>query len=178
MCYLFHKPFWGAGGTANADAVDAFEPFRIDIIGTFDEIGVRILRLAGIEEHLAVAALSSGDEEDEVVLGGEGADVWHTVGNLSADGVEGAERRIGGDMLLDIVDDGMELIERLRCLRIEIDVAGEVEARYLIGMLYDDGMLLCLSHETEYLGMSVLAEDYYLCIWRCLILFLYPSLQL
>lgn len=178
LCYLFHEPFWCAGGAADADAVDAFEPFGIDIVGTFDEVGVRVLRLAGIEEHLAVAALSSGDEEDEVVLGGEGADVWHTVGNLSADGVEGAERCLWGYMLLNIADDGMELIERLRCLRIEIDVAGEVEARHLVGMLYDDGMLICLSHETEHLCMSVLAKDDYLGIRRCLILFLYPSLQL
>ena len=65
-----------------------------------------------------------------------------------------------GDMRLDIVDDAMELIERLRSLGVEVDVAGEIELCHLIEVLDDDGLGLGLTYETKYLSMTFLTEDH------------------
>ena len=72
--------------------------------------------VASVEEHLTVRALAPADEEDEIVLGGKLRDVRHTVGHVTADGVEALEDGSWGDMRLDIVDDAVELVERLRGL--------------------------------------------------------------
>ena len=68
---LFHEPFGSTGGTTDADGMDAFEPGAVDLFGTLDEVGVGIDTLALVEEYLAVGALSTTDEEDEVVAGGK-----------------------------------------------------------------------------------------------------------
>ena len=57
------------------------------------------------------------------MLGGKLRDVRHAVGHVTTDGVEALEGGILRDMTLDIVDDAMELVERLRGLTIQIDVA-------------------------------------------------------
>ena len=62
-------------------------------------------------------------------------------------------------MLLDILDDAVELVERLRCLRIEIDVAREIEALDILEVGDDDGFALRLTDKTEHLSMTGLAED-------------------
>ena len=59
-------------------------------------------------------------------------------------------------MGLDVVDDTMELIERLRGLAVEVDIAGEVEFGDLVEVLDDDGRALSLSDESEYLCMAFL----------------------
>ena len=76
-----------------------------------------------VEEHLTIGALSSADKEDHVVLRGKVGDVRHSVGYGATDGVEALERGTVSDMRLDIVDDAMELIERLRGLGVEVDIA-------------------------------------------------------
>ena len=119
---MLHKPSGGAGGTADANGVDAFEPFRLNFTGVFDEVAVGVHPQTLVEEHLAVRALTPTDEEDQVVLRGEGRDIRHAVGYRPTDGIEALERDTIGDMRLDIVDDTMKLIERLCGLGEEVDV--------------------------------------------------------
>ena len=63
-------------------------------------------------------------------------------------------------MRLDVIDDAVELVERLCGLRVEVDVARKVERGHLVETLDDDSGGLRLSHETKHLGMTLLAEDY------------------
>ena len=51
-------------------------------------------------------------------------------------------------MRLDIVDDTTELVERLSGLRIEVDVAREIELGNLIATLDYNGVRLCLAYKT------------------------------
>ena len=120
---LLHKPSGGAGGTADADGLDAFEPFRLNFTGVFDEMAVGIHPQTLVKEYLAVRTFTTADEENQVVLRGEGRDIRHAVGYRATDGIEALERGILGDMRLDIVDDTMKLIERLCGLGKKVDVA-------------------------------------------------------
>ena len=144
---LFHQPLRSAGGATNADSLDAFEPGGVYLLRSLDEVRVGIETLTLVEEHFAVAALTTADKEDEVVAGGKLRDVGHAVGDGAADGVEALEGGCGGDVRLDIVDDAVELVEALGGLRIEIDVAREVELGHLVEGLYHDGIALRLSHK-------------------------------
>ena len=117
-------------------------------MGILDEVGVGIDTQAFVVEHLAVGTLTTADKEDEVVARGELRDVRHTVGDGAADGVEALKGGGGRDVRLDVVDDAVVLVERLRGLRIEIDVAREVETLHLVEVLDDDGGGVSLSHKT------------------------------
>ena len=108
-------------------------------MGILDKVGVGIDTQALVVEHLAVGTLTPADEEDEVVAGGKLRDVRHTVGDGAADGVEALEGGAGRDVRLDIFDDTVVLVERLRGLGIEVDVAREVELLHLVEVLDDDG---------------------------------------
>ena len=116
-----------------------------------------------VEEHLAIRALTAADKKDHVVLRGEAGNIRHAVGYGATDGVEALERGTFGDMRLDVVDDAMELIERLRGLGVEIDVARKVELHHLIEVLDNDCLRLGLTNKAKHLGMSLLTEDDDLC---------------
>ena len=62
-------------------------------------------------------------------------------------------------MGLDVLDDAMELVERLGGLGVQKDVAREVEALGLIESLNDDGLAVRLPDQAQHLGMALLAED-------------------
>ena len=156
---LLHEPAGGAGGTTDANGTDVAEPGGIDFLGVFDKMAVGVHMQALVVEHLAVRTLSAAVEKDEVVLGGKTGDIGYAVGNGTADGVEALEGSFGRDMGLDVVDDTMELIERLRGLAVEVDIAGEVEFSDLVEVLDDDSRALGLSDESEHLGMTFLSED-------------------
>ena len=165
-CYfvaaLLHEPLGRAGGTADANGLDADKPLGINLVRTLNEVGVGIDTQAFVVEHLTIRAFASTDKEDKVVLGGKLRDVGHAVGHRAADGVERAEGGIGRDVLLDILDDAMELVERLGGLRIEVDVAREVELRHVVEMFNDDGITCRLAYQTQYLRMTFLAKNNYL----------------
>ena len=72
----------------------------------------------------------------------------------------------------------MKLVERLGGLRVEVDVVCEVKFFHIFKMRYHDGMVLCLSDESQHLGVSRFAEDDYLCVGAALILAAYAALQL
>ena len=108
---MFHQPLWCAGGTADAHGVDSFKPFFHNILGFLYKVTVGVDTLAFVVQYLAVAALSSAHEENEVVACGECRDVRHSVGNLSADGVETPEYGLQRYVLLDILDDTVEFVE-------------------------------------------------------------------
>ena len=88
---LFHEPSGGRGGSTDADALDAIEPGGLYFVGILDEVGVGIDTQTLVVEHLAIRALTATDKEDKIVAGGKLRDVWHTVGNTAADGVETLE---------------------------------------------------------------------------------------
>ena len=75
-------------------------------------------------------------------------------------------------MLLYVVYDGAETVQRLRRLAIEADVAVEIQALNLLRFFYHDGTALGLSHKSENLGMTVLAEDDNLLLALCISLIL------
>ena len=78
---------------------------------------------------------------------------------------------------MDIVDDAVKLVERLRGLAVEIDITGEVEAFRLVETLNDDGTGLSLTDESEDFSVAFLAEDHDL-LPACLILRLDALLKL
>ena len=123
-------------------------------------MAVRVHAQALVEKHLSIGTLTTTDKENKIVLRGKAGDIRHAVGHRTADGVEALKGSTFGNMRLDIVDDAMELIERLRGLGVEIDVAGEVELFHLIEVLDDNGPRFGLTYEPKYLGMTLLAEDH------------------
>lgn len=134
-------------------------------------IGVHLQTFA--EKHLAVGAFLAADEEYQVVRGGKLADVGDAVGHLSADGVVIFERDIGRDVLLDILYDALEFVERFGCLRVEAYAAAQVERLGFFQLFDDDGFSFRLSDEPQHFGMAVLAIDYYLLVlFRVLGIFL------
>ena len=100
-----------------------------------------------VEQHFAIRALPAANKKNEVVACGKLRDVGHAVGHRTTDGVETLEDGTWGNVRLDIVDDAVELVEALGGLRIEIDVAREVELGHLVEGLYHDGIALRLSHK-------------------------------
>ena len=85
---LFHEPLGRGGCSADANRLHTLQPLGIDFFGTLDEVAVGVDAPALVEEHLAIAALVTADEEDEVVAGSKLRDVRHAVGNASTDGIE------------------------------------------------------------------------------------------
>ena len=86
-------------------------------------------------------------------------------------------------MFLNISNDAMKLVERLRGLRVEVDVARKVQLANLIKMFNDNGIGMGLSHQAQHLGMTFLTKDNNLTIghWLltvCIILFFDTFLQL
>ena len=86
-------------------------------------MAVGIVHEAFVEEHAPVGTFATRDEENQVVALGKRRDGRHSVGHLSADGVETAERGLGMDVVLDKLHDFVEFVEVFRGLRIEVDVA-------------------------------------------------------
>ena len=95
-------------------------------MGILNKVRIGVHTQTFIVKHLAIGALASADEEDEIVLRGELGDVGHAIGHVSTDCIETLESSILGNVGLDVVDDFMELVKRLRGLRIQVDVAREV----------------------------------------------------
>ena len=120
---FFHKPFGSTGGSTNTNGRDTAEPLHVDFRGTLDEMAVGIDALAFVEQNMSVAAFPPTHKEYELVALGKGRDVWHAIGHLSAGGIETLEGSSWRNMLSDICDNALELVERLGCLRIKIDVA-------------------------------------------------------
>ena len=120
---LFHQPFRGAGGAADADGLHAVEPTEVDFGRAFDVVAVGIAPQTLVEQDASVGTFAARDEEDEVVTLGEGGDGGHSVGHLTADGVKTAECGFGRDVALDEGDDFVEFVEVFRRLRIEENVA-------------------------------------------------------
>lgn len=156
---LFHEPFRSAGGSADAYGTGTDKPLTVNLVGTFNLVASGVDAEALVEQHPSVGTLAAADEEDDVVACSKGGDAGHTVGHLSADGVETTEGGIGRDVRLDIFHDALKLVEALRGLRIEIDVVVEVEAAGIVNILDDRSMTGCLSDKSEHLGMTVFAED-------------------
>ena len=156
---MLHQPFGSAGGATDTYRLNTFKPNGVYLCWSLDEVGVGIDALTLVEEHPAVTALATTDKEDEVVAGGKLRDVGHAVGHRAANGVEALEGGARGDVRLDIVDDAVKLVERLGGLRVEINVAGEVEVFHFVEVLNDNGVASRLPHQAQYLGVSFLAED-------------------
>ena len=90
---------------------------------------------------------------------GKSAYIVQAVRYLTADGVVVVEGYLGGYALLDGLNDEAEFIERLGRLRVQIDVASEVDAIYLSNTLDNDGAAIRLAYKSQYLGMTLLAID-------------------
>ena len=78
----------------------------------------------------------------------EGSDGRHAVRYLSADGIEAAEGCPFSNMPLDEFYNLMKFIQILCGLRIEIDVACEIELFHVAEVLDDDGVSFRLSYKT------------------------------
>ena len=175
---LLHYPLGRARSPTYTYGLDSVEPVQVYLRRLLDVVAVGVDAQTLIEEHLAVAALVAAHKEYHVVAGGKGGNVGHTVGNLAADGVKAAEGGLGRDMRLDVGYKGMKLVERLGCLRVEVNVAVETEMAGVVEVLYHDGVAISLTHETQDLGMAVLAKDDNLCLGIVVILALDAALEL
>ena len=94
------------------------------------------------------------------MAGGKLRDIRHTIGYGATDGVETLKGCLRGDMRLDIVDDPVKLVERLRGLAVKIDIVGEVEFLHLVETLDDNGGAVGLAHQSEDFGMTFLPENH------------------
>ena len=83
----------------------------------------------------------------------------HAVGHLTADGIGILECGFGRYVVLYVVNDFTETVQRLCCLAVQADVAAEVQLRHLLWFLYDNGSAFRLAYKSKDFGMSVLAED-------------------
>ena len=81
-------------------------------------------------------------------------------------------------MLFDIFDDAVELVERLGGLRIEVDIAAEIELLHIVELGNDNCCAVCLPYKTEHFCMTGLAEDYQLSLRVGIILTFDAPLQL
>ena len=65
-------------------------------------------------------------------------------------------------MLFNKLDDVVVFLQRLCGLRVEVDIFFVAYFRILqfLKMFYDDGIPICLPHESQYLRMTVFSEDY------------------
>ena len=89
---LLHQPFRRTGCSADSNSSHtALQPLGVDFVGALDEMAVVVDASALVEQHSTVAALAATDEENEFVAGSKGCNVRHSVGNLTANGVETAE---------------------------------------------------------------------------------------
>ena len=113
---FLHEPFGGTGGATDANGLDALKPLFLDLLRILDKVGIGVHAQTLVIEHLAIRALAPADEEYQVVARSKLRDIGHAVGHTTADGVEALERGFGRDVRLDVVDDAMELVERLRGL--------------------------------------------------------------
>lgn len=175
---MLHQPFGRACGPTDTHNSHAIEPLRVYFGRAFNEVTVRVYALTLIEQHLAVAALAATNEEDKVVAAGEGADVWHTVGHLSADGVEALENGRGRNMRLYVANYVVKLIKRLCRLRVKVDVFAEIQPLCIVNVGYDYGHAVRLPNKSQHLSVAGLAEDYYLRISLIVVLSLDAALQL
>ena len=140
-------------------------------------MGIRIDTQTLVEQHAPVTALPTADEKNEVVFRCKIGNVRHSVCHITANGVETLKRGFGRDVLLDILDDAVKLVKRFRGLGIEIDITREIEFANLLETLYDNGCRLCLSHQSQDLGVTFLSENDNLAV-ACLMLTLDFSLEL
>ena len=169
---MFHKPFGGGGGTTDADRLCVLKPFRLDVFGASDEVGVGVDLAALREQDLSVAALFSRYENDDIVFLSESADVTETISHLSADSIEILKSQSfvicqhifrhgfdGVHPLSNQVNNLTESLKRHGGLRIERYVLRKVESFHVFQFFHNDGLPFRLSHEAHNLGMSVLSVD-------------------
>ena len=174
---LFHKPFGRTCGSTDAYGMHIVgKPRHIYLVGTFYLIAVGIDAMALLEQHLTITALSSRHKQYKVVTRSKRRYVWHTVGYLSADGIEALELGSFAHVFLYVFYYTMETIERLSGLRIQIDIAREVKTLNVIHLLYYNGMARSLPYQSQHLSMSTLTEDNYLRLGIGVILALYAAL--
>lgn len=140
------------------------KPCHVNLVGTLYLMAVRIDTETLLEENFSVGALSARNKNNHIMAGGKLSYVRHPVGYLTTDGIETAEDSVLRYMLLDIVNDGMELVEVLGSLTIQINVMCKVELRFgIIKILNDYGVTISLTDQAQHLGMTILTEYDYLC---------------
>ena len=124
------------------------KPRHVYLVSTFNLIAVGIDAVALLEQHLTITALSSRHKQYKVVTRSKRRYVWHTVGYLSADGIEALELGSFAHVFLYVFYDAMESVERLSGLRIQIDVAREVKTLHVFHLLYYNGMTRSLTYQS------------------------------
>ena len=105
---------------------------------------VGIHSLTFIEENPAITTFPPTNKEEQIMTGSEGSNARHAVRYLSADSIEAFECGIGRDILLDILDDPLELIQRLSGLGIQIDIATEIQLLHILETGNDNRVVLRL----------------------------------
>ena len=108
---------------------------------------------------MPVAALATADEKNDIVVGCEVADMGHTVGHLSADGVGKCKGCCGGDVLLYVFYYVTKDVKWFGCLAVETDIAGEVQPGCIIQSFDDNCRAAGLSYEAKNFCVARFAED-------------------
>ena len=82
-------------------------------------------------------------------------------------------------MLLNVVDHAVKTVQAFCGLRVEVNVALEVELLlHILHVLHHNSPTLCLTDKSEHLGMTVLSKNHNLRIGVSIKLSLDPTLQL
>ena len=110
---VFHEPFGCTCRPTDANRSDPLEPVHGDFLRAFDLMALWINPFALIEKHFSVAAFPTRHEQDQIMFSGERSDMRYSVGHLPANGVKTFKFRLSRHMFLNIVNDSMELIQRL-----------------------------------------------------------------
>ena len=93
----------------------------------------------------------------------ESPDIGDSVGYLAADGIGEGKGRFWRDVLADVFHNLTEFIKRLGSLRVKAYAFVYIQQLGFLQTFYDDSFTLCLPYKSQYLCMSVLAENDDLC---------------
>lgn len=178
VAHVFHEPAGGGCGATYPDRRSSCQDGLVELVGLGYEIRRRVDVAAMAEQYLAVATLGSGHEYHHLMSCREPSQMVDTTCYLAAYGVVGAQCRAGVETALDLVDYAVEPFEALGGLRVQRDVAREVDAVEPVDILDHYGGAVGLSYETVYLGMTTLAVYHYLRTIGAVVCFFDALLQL
>ena len=143
--------------------VFAGEPTEVDFALVAYEITQWIHLVALLEEYAAVAALASAHKEYNIVILSKFTNLRNTVCHSAAYCVVALEFHLTAiDATLYFANHLLKSVERFGGLRVEIDIAVEVDFVHLIGAFYHQRMAFGLPHETVDLSMAFFAVDHHL----------------
>lgn len=159
---MLHLPARGGGSSGDTHTAGTVEPLAPEVGGIGDEMGAGLHLAAVFIKVMAVAAVGTGDEEEDIYTAGESLQLAGAVGHAVANGVIGHKVGILWQVRLDIGDEKLVFFAALGGLGIEADRTGKVDILKVIGSAGDNCRPVGLSRKTHHFGMAWFPKDDYL----------------